>query len=86
MSQNKGAHLSGCPGSRWREPMFGGSQSSLLLTHLVAQPWVRGDRNQILKSPVYSLCGLERSYPIKFWILVLHMTLVGRPGSGGARF
>lgn len=39
--------------------------SPLQLTHLVAQPWDREDRNPTLKSPVYSLWGLGRSYPYK---------------------
>lgn len=75
MSQNKGAHPFGRHGSRQPEPMCGGSQFSLLLAHLVAQPWVRGDRNQTLKSPVYSLW--DTATPIKFWVLILYMTLVG---------
>lgn len=75
MSQNKGAHPLGWPGSRQPEPMCGGSQFSLLLAHLVAQPWVRGDRNQTLKRPVYSLW--DAATPIKFWVLILYMTLVG---------
>lgn len=65
MSQNKGVHPSGWPGNSQPEPIFGGSQSSLQLTHLVAQPWDREDRNPTLKSPVYSLWGLGRSYPYK---------------------
>lgn len=64
MSQNKGVHPSGWPGNS-QSPFFGGSQSSLQLTHLVAQPWDREDRNPTLKSPVYSLWGLGRSYPYK---------------------
>lgn len=65
MSQNKGAHPSGWPGSSQPESMFGGSQSSLQLTHLVAQLWDTKDRNPTLKSPVYSLWGLGCSYPYK---------------------
>lgn len=42
----------------WRKPV-------LQLTHLVAQPWDREDRNPTLKSPVYSLWGLGHSYPYK---------------------
>lgn len=71
MSQKKGTYPLGWPGSRQPEPMCGGSQFS----HLVAQPWVRGDRNQTLKSPVYSLW--DAATPIKFWVLILYMTLVG---------
>lgn len=65
MSQNKGVHPSGWPGNSQPEPIFGGSQSSLQLTHLVAQPWDRENRNPTLKSPVYSLWGPGRSYPYK---------------------
>lgn len=67
----------GWPGSRQSEPMCGGSQSSLRLTHLVAQPWDREDRNPTLKklstvSGVWDIATL-----IKLWVLILHMTLVG---------
>lgn len=57
MTQNMAAHPLGWPGSRWLEQRFRGNQSPLLLTHLVAQPWGRGYRNQTL-SPVYRPCGL----------------------------
>lgn len=55
MSQNKGVHPSGWPGNSQPEPIFGGSQSSLQLTHLVAQPWDRGQKSNTKKPCVQSL-------------------------------
>lgn len=74
MSQNKGAHLSGWPGSRHQSPCL--EEASSLCCSLIWWPNLGTDTKH--SKALSTVSGVwDTATPIKLWVLILHMTPVG---------